>query len=81
MATPVGVHILEGHNMMISSPTHFPRPIFFYLICDGITQATEGLAGPTFNNQCHHFRLRQPSIQAEEGARRWRMVKANKTKA
>lgn len=80
MAT-VCVHILEGHNMMISSPSHSPRPIFFYLICDGIILATEGLVGPTFNNQRHHFRLRQPSIQAGEGARRWRMVKANKTKA
>lgn len=81
MATPVCVHILEGHNMMISSPSHSPRPIYFYLICDGIILATKGLVGPTFNNQHHHFRLRQPSIQAGEGARRWRMVKANKTKA
>lgn len=29
----------------------------------------KGLVGPTFNNQRRHFRPRQPSIRAEEGAR------------
>lgn len=60
---------LEGHNMKSLPPPCSPWPIFLYLICDGIIQATKGLVGPTFNNQRHHFRPSQPSIQAEEGAR------------